>query len=267
MYIYSLLTLRRLYMQHHNLELIQMIEQLAANTWPAPIQQSYEHWRLRAGNGVTKRANSVLTSGSFPKQTNWLNEITDFYTRQSLPVRFHISAATDPEVDEFLERNGFIVEIQTAVYKANCLEVLQQFPPPNNTFQIKLTETLENEWMDDFLHLEMHPLERKTTYEQIFLGISPKTCYLRLFENGETVGLGTAVVEQGWAGFTNIVTSENFRKRGIGTKVMQSLIHWCHLNGAENLYLQVVRNNNAAINLYTKLGFSHVFDYHYRARL
>jgi GNAT superfamily N-acetyltransferase len=121
--------------------------------------------------------------------------------------------------------------------------------------------------MDDFLRLEMHPLERKSTYEQIFLGIIPKTCYLRLFEHGETVGLGTAVVERGWAGFTNIVTSQAFRKRGVGTKVMQSLIHWCHLNGAENLYLQVVRDNTAAINLYTKLGFTHVFDYHYRAHL
>jgi GNAT superfamily N-acetyltransferase len=55
-------------------------------------------------------------------------------------------------------------------------------------------------------------------------------------------------------------------KKGIGTQLFQALTRWCHEQGAENLYLQVLRDNEAALNLYTRLGFTHTYDYHYRIR-
>lgn len=127
--------------------------------------------------------------------------------------------------------------------------------------------TLEEEWLDDFLRLEQHPIERKPAYAEIFSGINLKICYLRIYENKELVGLGSAVLEDEWAGFGNIITSQNHRNKGIGTRIVQELAQWSQLNGAEQLYLQVMRNNKAALNLYTRLGFTHVYDYHYRVRL
>ena len=47
-------------------ETIYLIEELAANAWPAPVQQQLGPWKLRAGNGVTQRANSVLAVGGMP---------------------------------------------------------------------------------------------------------------------------------------------------------------------------------------------------------
>jgi N-acetylglutamate synthase len=251
-------------MHLNHVEFILKLEELAANIWPAPKQQPYEHWRLRAGNGVTMRANSVLTSGLHPSHSNWLAHITDFYEHLSLPVRFHISDATNTEVDSFLESNEFIIQSPSAVYIANCNEVLKHFNQQITPLQIIINEKLEDEWLNDFLRIEQHPLERKSTYEQIFSLINYQICYLRLYENDEVVGLGTSVIEDGWAGFGNIVTSPNHRKKGIGARIVQELTHWSSLNGADKLYLQVMRDNKAALSLYTRLGFSHVYDYHYR---
>jgi GNAT superfamily N-acetyltransferase len=252
-------------MHSNHRELILKLEKLAANIWPAPIQQPFQHWQLRAGNGVTMRANSVLTSGPHPLHSNWFAHITDFYKHLSLPVRFHISDATDTEVDSFLESNEFVIQSPSAVYQADCNEVLTHFNQQITPLQIKINDKLVDEWLNDFLRLEQHSLERKATYEQIFSLINYQICYLRLYENDELVGLGTSVLEDGWAGFGNIVTSLNHRKKGIGARIVQELAHWSSLNGAEKLYLQVMRDNKSALSLYTKLGFSHVYDYHYRA--
>jgi GNAT superfamily N-acetyltransferase len=255
-------------MQDANQAFILKLDQIAANTWPAPIQQPYEHWLLRAGLGVTKRANSVLTSGDFPQNSDWLPDINDFYSRRALPVRFHISAATDDKVDRFLEDNGFIMESPASIYTALCKQAAA-YPIHESTdpYEITIDEALNMVWLDDFLRLEQFPLERKSAYHQIFSGIGPRTCYLRLCDNGEAIGLGTAVLERGWAGFTNVVTSPNHRRKGIGARLVQALAQWSNLNGAEHLYLQVLQDNTAAIQLYSKLGFSHAFNYHYRARL
>jgi hypothetical protein len=170
MYINSLIALIKggYNMQPNHLALTLKLEALAANIWPAPIQQPFQHWRLRAGNGVTMRANSVLTSGPHPIHSNWLAHITDFYKNLSLPVRFHISDATDIDVDSFLESNEFVIHSPSAVYYADCNEVLTHFNRQITPLQIKISENLEDEWLNDFIRLEQYPLERKMTYEQIF---------------------------------------------------------------------------------------------------
>jgi GNAT superfamily N-acetyltransferase len=96
--------------------------------------------------------------------------------------------------------------------------------------------------------------------------LGPKACFLQICDNGATVGLGTAVLERGWAGFTNIVTAQSHRGKGVGTLMMRALAAWCHEHGAAQLYLQVLRHNTAAIHLYSKLGFTHLYNYHYRTR-
>jgi GNAT superfamily N-acetyltransferase len=248
-------------------ELIIKLEELAANSWPAPLQQPFEHWQLRAGNGVTMRANSVLTSGAAPETPNWLEDITAFYEALSLVLRFHISAATNPQVDLFLEKQGLIIQSPSAVYQAVCNDIINKQIKLISSLDIKIVEHFEDEWLEDFLRLEQHPLDRKSTYEQIFSGLKLRSCYLRLYDNGELVGLGTAALDGAWAGFGNIITSQNQRNKGVGTRIVHELALWSKLNGAEWIFLQVMRGNDAALNLYGKLGFTHVYDYHYRTRL
>jgi ribosomal protein S18 acetylase RimI-like enzyme len=66
------------------------------------------------------------------------------------------------------------------------------------------------------------------------------------------------------AGAFCIATAVSHRKQGIGTQVMQELAAWSGQNGAKSLYLQVRQDNHPAVGLYSKLGFAHVYGYHYR---
>ncbi len=70
--------------------------------------------------------------------------------------------------------------------------------------------------------------------------------------------------EQGWCGLFNIATAPQHRSKGVATAVIHTLAGWALQNGAEQLYLQVMRSNSEALPLYEKLGFKHLYSYHYR---
>lgn len=94
--------------------------------------------------------------------------------------------------------------------------------------------------------------------------IQPSKAFIAVEHEGETVGIGTAVSENGWTGLINIASDERYRRRGIGTKIVCGLAEWSMRHGADRLYLQVVADNEPAKRLYGKLGFRRAFDYHYR---
>ena len=106
------------------MELTHTIEELAANAWPAPVQQQLERWRLRAANNVTRRANSVLAVGAMPAYERWLDEVTTFYRTRGLPVRFHVSQASPAGLEEMLDGLGYKRDAHTSVQVALCDMVL-----------------------------------------------------------------------------------------------------------------------------------------------
>lgn len=58
------------------------------------------------------------------------------------------------------------------------------------------------------------------------------------------------------AEINNIYVLENFRSKGIGTKLMEYLLEKCKI--CENITLEVRKNNDSAIKLYKKFGFKEV---------
>ena len=62
-----------------------------------------------------------------------------------------------------------------------------------------------------------------------------------------------AVLDEGQ--ITNIATHPDFRRMGLGEKIVLSLIEYCKENGLVFLSLEVRESNVAAIGLYEKLGF------------
>jgi ribosomal protein S18 acetylase RimI-like enzyme len=248
------------------LALMQMLDELAANAWPALVSQQLEGWRMRATNNVTRRANSVLTNGIMPSYGGWLDEITDFYRRRSLPVRFQVSDAPPGELSLLLDRLGYTAEAHTSVQIANCAEVLERSVPLAR-YDIVAYDSLEDAWLDSFLELEGIGEEKKETYRLIMSRIGPRARYVQACVGSKVAGIGMAVSERGWSGLFNIATGTEYRRRGIGGQVVRALAEWSLQTGAQKLYLQVMLNNTAALSLYGRLGFAHLYGYHYRSKV
>ena len=52
-----------------------------------------------------------------------------------------------------------------------------------------------------------------------------------------------------------IIVSNNYRRQGIASKLLEYLIDYCKEKSISNITLEVNENNIAAINLYKKYGF------------
>jgi len=240
----------------------RLIEELGANAWPAPIQQQLEGWRLRAGFGASRRANSVLASGPAPQFDGWQEEVEEFYRRWQLPVRYHITAASPPVLDGMLAEMGYTKDADTFVQGASCRDVLAV----ENASQCEMVlyDKLEPEWFEVFMEIEGHPPAKRRGYEEIMRRIGPRCLFVLARIDNEPVGIGTAVLERGWAGLFNIAVAPSHRRGGIGTQTMRALTAWALQNGAANLYLQVLQSNEVALRLYDKLGFKTLYAYHFR---
>ena len=246
-----------------DIKLIQLIEELAANSWPAYIQQTLGTWRLRATMNVTKRANSVYTSGSFPECREWMDVIEDFYRRRSLLPCFHISETSPAELDGILHSSGYSKIFECCAMVASCSEVIAR-STESDQFTFEFAGEASSEWIYDFMILEGYSPDRYEGYVHIFSAIGPKKAFVSLRNQGKLIALGTVVVERGWAGLSNIIVDEQHRGKGAATALLRSLVNWSLCNGADQLYLQVLKDNSPALSLYRKLGFTPLYETHYR---
>jgi GNAT superfamily N-acetyltransferase len=83
---------------------------------------------------------------------------------------------------------------------------------------------------------------------------------------GVPLAIGRCVVDGRWAGFAAVEVAPDARRRGLARRVMGALARTALAEGASAGWLQVERDNEAALALYTRLGFTvHHHYHHYRA--
>ena len=245
--------------------MIRLLDELAANAWPAIVQQGLDGWRLRASDGATRRANSVLSMGRGPSYAGWLGDVELFYRRRHLPVRFQISPASPRELDSFLQEQGYRVDAETSVMAATTATVCERARGASR-FSLYVHSGVTARWLDAFLRIEGFSDDRRPAYERILGTIGPPACFVLLHDGPEDIGVGMSVAERGWAGIFCVATDEKYRRQGVAIQVMSALADWSQDQGARNLYLQVVATNAPAVTLYSKLAFSHLYFYHYREK-
>ena len=88
------------------------------------------------------------------------------------------------------------------------------------------------------------------------------SAYASVVVDSQVVAVGRAVLDTGWAGLFGMATLPSARGRGAARSVLAALADWA--SGAEGLYLQVERDNEPALRLYARAGFTEAAQYHYR---
>lgn len=248
--------------------LIKLIERLAFRTWPAEETIECGDFVFRASQGITKRANSVWTSTGSPfPESNWLEQAKHFYELHSLPLLFHISNVSPPGLDKQLADAGYIVEAPCSVLTGETAIVIANTPDRDSSddeWEITVTPHANSAWIDEFLLAEQFDASKRAFYEKVLNRIQPLKGFFSFKINGQCAAVATVVLEEGWAGITNVAVVPERRGQGIGRVLLHELALWCKDQGAHHLYLQVVQDNIPAWRLYTKAGFTPLYEYHYR---
>jgi ribosomal protein S18 acetylase RimI-like enzyme len=237
----------------------RVIEEISLKAWPAFETINHHGWVMRFADGYTKRANSVtileqVDSDIEPKIIYCESE---YRGRKQKPI-FRLLSFTNPHLlDEKLAARGYQLIDPTLVMGLELLgQSFNQAPV--------LTQESLNDWLTAYQHVTGVESSLSSIHRMILAAIQSETIFVLRKEHEEILACGIGVLESNYLGIFDLATSSAQRRRGYATAVIQGLLQWSINKGACFSYLQVVKENIPARNLYEKLGYEPIYEYWYR---
>ncbi len=239
-----------------------LYEELSMNAHPSIKTQLFDGWILRFANGYTNRANSI--NPLYPSEMAVEEKIIsceEIYKSQELDTVYKLTPLSINALDEKLAQKGYDKVTPTNIMTKSLIskDVL-------NTKAI-VTEGIDSVWQDNYLRLNgIFDKTKIETAKIIQNNIQNKTICASITNNGMVIACGLCVIERDYAGLYDITVDKDYRGKGLGFDICNSLLNSAVKFGAKSAYLQVVADNNPAIALYEKLGFSNCYQYWYRVK-
>jgi len=242
--------------------MIQQIEERALNAWPGLRQLMYDGWLLRFTGGYTRRANSIslLYTGceDLTEKIAWCEAQ---YTAQQLPTVFKLLPMTQPErLDDLLAQRGYRLEAESQVLYAPLADVSV------NASKSDAIMLSPDQWLAYYADVTGSSHDAQHWHEEILRAIIPAACPAALLRHDEPVAVGLGVLERGMVGIYDLVTEERYRRQGLATQVISTILSWAATLGAHGTYLQVMADNAPALALYAKMGYRPCYRYWYRVK-
>jgi GNAT superfamily N-acetyltransferase len=231
------------------------LETVIARGWSAAETEELDGWLLRADHGFTKRANSVLPLRQMRLPLDEaLARATDWYAARELPLLFQVPTDARRLLDAALGERGWPAEALVHVLAQRL-----DGPPPNPGHPVELDPEPDDAWLTLF----RNGAARNPTGRAL-LTRHREVCFASARRDGQTVAIGRGTVDDGWLGLTAMAVDPAHRRQGLARAVTGALWAWGAGRGATHSHLEVEDVNDAAAQLYARLGYWRHHDYHYR---
>ena len=245
-------------------DLVHTLEAAAFAAWPAAEVRELDGWRLRfTAPGTTRRGNSVwpgAATGPLSLEAR-IEASVAFYAERGAPPRVQLTPASQPAgLDAALAGRGWEHEAGVSIQTAPAARLARGAEPG---LEAAVSETLGDEWFH-VAGVRSRFGGVQEAYRGFLARIGPAAGYALVRDGGDPVAAGLAVRDGVWVGLFSMFTLPEHRRRGFGRALVQATGRWAQARGAEHLYLQVERDNPAALALYAGAGFEEVYGYHYR---
>ncbi|MEV4424810.1 GNAT family N-acetyltransferase [Streptomyces sp. NPDC053792] len=233
-----------------------------ARAWRPVESEALGEWTLRASDGFTRRANSVLPLGDpgLPV-AEALTHVRAWYAARGLPP--YIQTATGAEGTQELlcadlDRHGWRREVSAEV-RIGALAPIGDLDADISA--VRLSRTVDEAWLRRYQRFE----EASPAVRSV-LASGPSVWFASVAGTGEVpAAIGRCVVDGRWAGFMAVEVDPEQRRRGLATSVMTALARQALDEGASASWLQVEADNDGARALYDGMGFAtHHHYHHYR---
>lgn len=241
---------------------IGRLEEVAALGWPAPETRRLGGWLLRAGEGWTGRANSVLPLGKPDRPLDEaLAEVRDWYAGRSLAPRFQLPLPLCAGLDGELADRDWPAYNPTLVRVADVQRVLAAGAAATGLPAPGLQTRPDARWLAAY-HYRGGGALPPVAARIMSAAADPVFATLRI--GGSVAGIARAVVDDGWCGITALEILPDWRRRGVGRHLVGAMVSWAAGRGALRVYLQVAEDNAPAHAMCNRLGFVTSHCYHYR---
>lgn len=236
------------------------LEEVAALGW-RPVEEAWQgRWLLRASQGFTGRANSVLPLGDPGRPlADALDQVGNWYLGRCLVARFQLPLPATAALDAELATRGWTACRPSRFCVADVSAVLASTPPSSD---VRLDREPSAEWLAGYHDYrggrELPPVARR-------LMMSARAqCFASIVAEDRVVAIGRAAYDAGWAGVSAMAVDPAWRRRGLASRLLGALCGWAADTGAASIYLQVGAENTGARALYARHGFLQHHRYQYR---
>lgn len=234
------------------------VEQLFLTTAlgrPAAETSYVGHWLLRASAGWTGRGNSLLPAGSPGMPVvDALKQAEAFYEERGLPPLALIRLGS-PE-DEELRARGW-VDARPGQSDVLVMHTTLDHVNAAPEFDVLLEEHPGEAWYAAAFEGQA-PAPASTVLEG-----APKAMFASITLDRRVVAVGRGSMTGHWLGVDAIRVDSAYRRRGLGTAIVQGLACWAGPHGGRRTYLEVLLENTAAVTTYTRLGYREAYRYRY----
>jgi GNAT superfamily N-acetyltransferase len=233
------------------------LELLAARSWRGLEEEPFGQWLLRAGNGFTGRANSVLVVGDPPGPLpEAVATAARWYTDRGLRPRAQVPMPGSEQTDAALDAAGWQRDDDNLVLTAS----LEDWPTPSAP--VDLSPEPDEDWLTGYRYRGT-PLPAAA--RQVLVNADgPVFASVRGDAGAPLAAVARGVLVEGWLCVTAVTVDEGHRRRGLATAIMHGLGDWARRQGGSSCLLQVAGSNAPALALYARLGFTEHHRYHYR---
>jgi ribosomal protein S18 acetylase RimI-like enzyme len=237
-----------------------LFETCALAAWPGTDETLKGEWLLRVAAGFTHRANSAnAVSAGADLDDSALAACEAHYRAAGLPAVVRITPLADPDLDARLAARGYLAGKPS-----------QGMVAPTATARldpaVRFSDRLDDVWLAAYHRANPRKDFDADAFRGIVGRIRAPYALASLVEDGETVGFGIAVADRGVVVLQAIATAGAHRGRGIGGRIVESLMGWGRQGGAGRALLHVEAGNPIAQRLYGGRGFERIFPYHYREK-
>ncbi|GAA3109973.1 GNAT superfamily N-acetyltransferase [Kribbella aluminosa] len=222
---------------------------------PAVERAYIGHWLLRASAGWTGRGNSLLPAGDpGVPVADALSQAEDFYRKRQLPPLVQVRVGSPQEqqiralgwVDARPEQSDVLV-MHTTLDHVNAAP----------RYDVQLTDRPDATWYGAAFEGPVPAVA-----PQVLEGAA-KAMFASVVLDGRVVAVGRGSMTGHWLGVDAIHVADSFRRRGLGTAIVQGLARWAGPEGGRRTYLEVLLENTSAMTTYTRLGYQEAYRYRY----
>ena len=229
------------------------LDQICNLTWPATEELENSGWLMRAANGVTNRANSVLPLeanlevGALTDFDKKLAVAQEFYKARNLPTIFQVALPTWQVLSDKLRSIGAVETLCGNTMVADITSSSQIVPAE---FEIMQSNQPNDEWL---------AVQPAPGIEKIMSGCA--ATYLTVVKSGQAIATCRFALANGWSSITRVYVHQDFRGQGLGKTIVAAALEASFEQGATKAVLQVDASNAIAIGVYESLGFNFHHEY------
>lgn len=235
------------------------IERATLSAVPAPRIAFEGGFVARSFAGGTGRANAAcpLDPSPDPALAERIARIEGFYRRAGFRPRFRSTPLDPPGLEELLQARGYRAQDESQVI---CGPLGSRFGEDRDCLVLGGPDP---DWTLVMASGEHQVPARQAEKAQMPALLGVPAAWILLRDGGVPAACAFVTADGDLAGLFDLAVRPEFRRRGLGSRVMSAAGAWARGQGARFAYAQVACSNAASLALNSRLGLTERYRYRY----